>query len=119
MHATTTLEEIAAHASELPYMNIDDTVKFIRTALKIRTGRSWSVTRGTGTGYGWIKIAPPAKRCDGFNVNEEDRATLEAILGHAARGGKYTVPDDNKYYLATVQQICNVEVTVDPQPYWD
>lgn len=41
----------------------DETIKAIRTALKARSGKAWSVTGGTGTAWGWIRIdAPPARR---------------------------------------------------------
>ena len=38
-------------------------IKAIKTDLKRRSGRSWSVSGGTGSAYGWITIdALPAKR---------------------------------------------------------
>jgi len=38
-------------------------IKRIKTALKNRSGKSWSVTGGSGTAYGWITIdALPAQR---------------------------------------------------------
>jgi hypothetical protein len=44
-------------------MNRNETIREIRSALKRRSGKLWSVTGGRGTAYGWITIdAPPAKR---------------------------------------------------------
>lgn len=41
----------------------DDTIRRIRTALQRRSGKSWSVTGGRGTSWGWITIdAPPSRR---------------------------------------------------------
>ncbi len=41
----------------------DATIRRIKTALKKRSGKTWSVTGGKGTAYGWISIdAPPARR---------------------------------------------------------
>lgn len=41
----------------------DETIGRIKTALKRRSGKSWSVTGGSGTAWGWITIdAPPARR---------------------------------------------------------
>ena len=41
----------------------DQAIKRIRDALKLRSGKPWSVTGGTGTAWGWIRIdAPPARR---------------------------------------------------------
>lgn len=38
-------------------------IKAIRDALKKRSGKAWSVTGGSGTAYGWIRIdAPPSRR---------------------------------------------------------
>lgn len=40
-----------------------DLIKAIKTSLRTRSGKTWSVTGGTGTAYGWIKItAPPVRR---------------------------------------------------------
>jgi hypothetical protein len=40
----------------------DEAIKRIRTALKKRSGKSWSVTGGRGTAWGWIEIDAPPKR---------------------------------------------------------
>jgi hypothetical protein len=37
-------------------------MKAIRVALQRRTGRTWSVTGGRGTAWGWLKIDAPPKR---------------------------------------------------------
>jgi hypothetical protein len=46
-------------------MSIDrnDAIKRIKSALKKRSGKDWSVTGGKGTAWGWIEIdAPPRRR---------------------------------------------------------
>lgn len=44
-------------------MDRDVAIKRIRKALKKKTGKSWSVTGGRGTGWGWIDVqAPPRRR---------------------------------------------------------
>ena len=41
----------------------DTTIKRIKTALQQRSGKTWSVTGGRGTAWGWITIdAPPRRR---------------------------------------------------------
>ncbi len=41
----------------------DEAIARIRTALKRRSGKAWSVTGGRGTAWGWITVeAPPARR---------------------------------------------------------
>lgn len=44
--------------------------KRIRAALKARSGKDWSVTKGRGTGSGWIRIDAPKARlsCDLWHV---------------------------------------------------
>ena len=51
------------------YIDTNEAVKRIRTALKRRTGTSWSVTRGKGTGYCWLKVAAPPSRRVGHDRN--------------------------------------------------
>lgn len=48
---------------EASAMSRNDVIKAIKQALKARTGKSWSVRGGRGTGYGWLTIdAPKALR---------------------------------------------------------
>jgi hypothetical protein len=48
---------------EASSMSRNDVIKAIKSALKARTGKSWSVRGGRGTGYGWLTIdAPKALR---------------------------------------------------------
>ncbi len=74
--------------------NLDKTIKRIRAALKRRSGKAWSVTRGKGTAYCWIDIhSPPSRRTndpDGgpctdptarYYMTTEDQAELKALLG--------------------------------------
>ena len=65
-----------------PCWDRDDAIKAIRTALRKRSGKSWSVTGGRGTGWGWITIsAPPARRGEYGSMTEQDQAELAALLG--------------------------------------
>lgn len=44
-------------------MDRKETISRIRKALKRRSGKTWSVTGGRGTAWGWLRIdAPPARR---------------------------------------------------------
>ena len=43
-------------------MTRDETIKAIRNALRARSGKTWSVKGGHGTGWGWITISVPPKR---------------------------------------------------------
>lgn len=50
----------------------DDAIKAIRVALKRRSGKTWSVTGGRGTAWGWIEIQSPPKRRTGVHVKSPD-----------------------------------------------
>ena len=44
-------------------MDRNEAIKRIRDGLKRRSGKTWSVTGGRGTAWGWITVdAPPARR---------------------------------------------------------
>jgi hypothetical protein len=59
------------HPGEATRLDRDDAIKLIREALKRRSGKTWSVTGGRGTAWGWITIqAPPARRI-GHKLNPE------------------------------------------------
>ena len=62
-------------------MERNDAIKQIRTALRKRSGKAWSVCGGRGTAWGWIRIcSPPARLVDGYMVDEE-RSELAQLLG--------------------------------------
>ena len=62
-------------------MDRNETIKRIRTALRKRSGKAWSVKGGRGTAWGWIQIdAPPSRRnFDGYQMSPSDRAQLRDV----------------------------------------
>ena len=56
-------------------MDRNETIKRIRTALKKRSGKAWSVTGGRGTAWGWLTITSPPKRCTGHAVKNPGAIT--------------------------------------------
>ena len=46
----------------MAYIHRDEAIKRIRKALKTRSGKTWSVTGGRGTGWCWITVQAPPKR---------------------------------------------------------
>lgn len=70
----------------------NEAIRRIKAALKSRSGKSWSVTGGRGTAWGWIKIdtMPARKRFDwdgnptesefGY-TSKEEQSELAALLG--------------------------------------
>lgn len=117
----------------------------IRHHLKARSGRTWSVTGGRGTAWGWIKIdAPPARQTmhnvkrpgtagnpgdydevdtgapDGF-MRPDDRELLARVLGidKAWRDG-LNIPASSDYYrLWLCRAVFGHDGGFKAQPYWD
>ncbi len=70
----------------------NEAIRRIKAALKARSGKSWSVTGGKGTAWGWIKIdtMPARKRFDwegnptdsefGY-MSKEEQKELAVLLG--------------------------------------
>lgn len=124
-------------------------IRLIRTALKARTGKSWSVTGGTGTAYGWITIdAPPARRTwshaprNGFtpdtapagsegweevdtgtpgrHTSPAERAELAKLLGlDAVHTGGVLIPAGFDYRAEFVDRAEGRTPTTYGRPYWD
>lgn len=72
----------------LESMDRDEAITKIRTALKARSNKRWSVRGGTGTAWGWITIiAPPSRRGGYGEMTAEDCAELGELfaLGHPAQ----------------------------------
>jgi hypothetical protein len=108
----------------------DETIRVLRQALKIRSGRDWSVTGGRGTAWGWIKVnAPPRRRRfdwngygEGSNMGAEDREMLGRLLGQdgPVHPQGESIPASTDYY----REYLNRAIWGDPcgvhaQPYWD
>lgn len=118
----------------------------IRTALRQRSGKAWSVTGGRGTAYGWITIdAPPARRTwhtrdsgqrdhAGYPVYEEsddpsrafghaspaDRAELATLLGlERAHHQGVSIPSGNDYRREYLDRAEGRAPRVHGTPYWD
>ena len=72
--------------------------KELRSILKKRTGRTWSVKGGTGTAWSWLDIcAPPARLVDGYRMTPDDESLLAAVLGESHIGQHYQIPPTGGY----------------------
>lgn len=127
-------------------MDRNATIKAIRKALKARSGKAWSVTGGSGTAWGWLRIdAPPARRtwqnrCTGqtdlrgFPVVEEyedasqsfghagpaDRAELAELLGlDSIHQQGVSIPSQNDYYREYIARAEGHVPTLCGTPDWD
>lgn len=87
-----------------PYLTRDEIIKRIKAALKAKTGRTWSVTGGRGTSWGWITVeAQPKDRvCHDENPAYDWRDPKPGIScsidrkPNAGEIGYYTSEEDRK-----------------------
>lgn len=101
----------------------------IRAALRRRSGKSWSVTGGRGTAYGWIYITSPAARRESSRMSRADCQELHNLLGlaheyclcHRQLVGDQNiqVPAGPDYYAEYIDRAAGREPRVLAHPYWD
>lgn len=110
-------------------MERNDAIKRIKSALKKRTGKMWSVTGGSGTAYGWITIkATPKQSTDGFGtMTEEQQLELAKALGfevgkdvhrHVHHQG-VSIPASSDYREEYVARAEGRPPTTFGKVYWD
>jgi hypothetical protein len=99
----------------------DSAIAAIRSALRRRTGRAWSVTGGRGTSWGWIRIsAPPARRTEYGCLNDIDRATLGTALGlDKVHQQGVSIPAGLDYRTEYVDRAEGRVPLRIGEPYWD
>jgi len=109
-------------------------IRRIRVALERRSGKTWSVTGGRGTAYGWITIdAPPRRR--GWDLegtqrveagrtgyaslsDRRDLATLLGLPGFVHAQGQM-IPAGHDYYREFLDRAEGRAPRVHGTPYWD
>jgi len=123
----------------------DETIKAIKQALRVRSGKPWSVTGGRGTAWGWITIdAPPARRTwahrlkeggsqynsedyeeydsgvPGRGTSPEERAELGRLLGldGPAHHQGVNVPASSAHYREFIARAQGKPAVV-AEAYWD
>jgi hypothetical protein len=121
----------------------NETIKAIRKALKLRSGKLWSVKGGHGTAWGWITVdAPPARQTwehylpegspdepesyrtrdtgqPGGCTSPNDRAELGALMGLESVHLPVSIPASNDYYREHIDRAEGRTPTVEGRPYWD
>jgi hypothetical protein len=100
----------------------NDAIKLIRAALKQRSGKTWSVTGGRGTAWGWIAItAPPARRLDYGYMTDADRDELGKLLGldRPAHTQGVSIAASGAHRREYVARAQGQTPTVHGTPYWD
>lgn len=100
----------------------DEAIKQMRSALKRRSGKAWSVTGGRGTAWGWITIHSPPSRREGFDYMPNiDRAELTYLLDldRAVHQQGESIPAGSDYREEYVARCEGRTPTVHGSPYWD
>lgn len=123
----------------------NDTIKTIKANLRRRSGKSWSVTGGRGTIWGWITIDTMPSRatwrnrlpvgaldcpenyreCNTFMrggyMSPHERAELGTLLGldGPCHMQGVSIPASSAYYQEYIDRSAGVTPTKIGTPYWD
>ena len=113
-------------------MDRNETIARVRSALRKRSGKAWSVTGGRGTAWGWIEIeSPPRRRTFDFQGVDEgepghymghvDRDELAKLLGLPDRvhAQGVSIPAGGDYRQEYVDRAEGRAPSVIGTPYWD
>jgi hypothetical protein len=137
------IDRIRAIASDGRNATIDE----IKRALKRRSGKTWSVTGGRGTAWGWITIdAPPARRiqhkrlkpgCHGYessdyetfidasnefgSITDAESAELAELLGlESVHHQGVSIAASSDYYRVYICRACHGHAgPFTAEQYWD
>lgn len=125
-----------SESADVGQMSVNEVCQRIKRALRERSGKTWSVTHGRGTAYGWLKIdAPPARRVftwnglkpadggevhNGFFSSLEDRYELARLLAiDAVHPQGISIPASTAYRREYVDRAEGREPSVIGTLYWD
>jgi hypothetical protein len=102
-------------------MDRNEAIAQIKQSLKARSGKTWSVTGGRGTAYGWIEIhvAPKSRNEFGY-MSDTDRAALATLLGlDSVHQQGVSVPAGSDYRQEYVDRAAGRAPSKVGKPYWD
>lgn len=123
MNSTTTANDVAEFGSLDGTVQRDVAIARIKAALKRRSGRSWSVTGGTGTAWGWIRIKSMPKACGRFGeMSAVDAAELAALLGvsEALVNGGFSIPASSAHRKQAIALASTGSTLgLKAEQYWD
>ena len=98
------------------YIDRNEAIRRIRTGLRARSGRNWSVRGGRGTAWGWIHIRAKA----GVSMTPEECQELSRLLGgERVYDGGVSVPSSGAHYREYVERAEGRPVTKIAEDYWD
>lgn len=106
-------------APVVPSIDRNEAIARIKAGLKARTGRSWSVTGGRGTAWGWITITAPPARRESSVLQADDQAMLSMALGMNVHGQGEKVPASNAYRVEFVARAEGRTPEAHGVQYWD
>lgn len=98
---------------------LNATVIEIRRALRVRSGKAWSVTRQRGTAYGWINVTAPSSRQTNYQMSAEDTAELGSLFGLRGGATSVLIPDTPHHWAEFVERANGRVPTVYGHQYWD
>lgn len=102
-------------------MTRKEAIKTIRTALKKRSGKPWSVTGGRGTAYCWLRIDAPPKRKDEYgqmSISDSEELVKLLDLEKVYHDG-ISIPASNQYWQEYMDRAMGIKPTVLGAQYWD
>ena len=101
-------------------MTRDETIARIRTALRSRSGQTWSVRGGRGTAWGWITVtAPPARLTGCGGMSDDDRDALSDLFGETVHHQGISIPAQRDYYAEYVARAEGRDPETVGVPAWD
>lgn len=120
MKAGLTLSQIDPEESQS--LSRTQAISRISKALNTRSGKSWSVTGGRGTAWGWLRINVPPKARNEFGyMPDAARAELAVLLGldRPVHMQGVSIASSSDYYQEFVDRAEGRAPSVIGQPYWD
>jgi len=102
----------------------NEAIARIRKALKVRSGKAWSVTGSRGTAWGWINIdAPPARRTWHFETGPDGkRVDNPKEINDPSRTFGHMSPDDREELARLLDETTvhhqGVSVSPDAREYY-
>lgn len=103
--------------------SVVQTCNAIREALRLRSGKPWSVTRGRGTASCWITITAPPSRWPGSSgyMSPEDAAELGQLLGlgEPAHQQGVSVAGSRNHRIEYLDRAAGRDPRVKGEQYWD
>ena len=86
----------------------DDAIARIKTALRAKTGKAWSVRGNTGTAWGWIDVLPlPKEQPEKGQMSPEQARLLADAFGLDAPvhyQGLSISPDERSVYVTRAER---------------